>query len=111
MEFNDYYYVNNLLDKLSKENKTVFLLGDFNIDSLNCDQHSPLNEYHDSLSSHMLLPHISRINNFLTLTDSSYSNVITTCADIISDHLPQFFVAPGIFSNPPSAKLNISEKD
>ena len=29
-EFND-YYVNNLLDKLSKENKTVILLGDFNI--------------------------------------------------------------------------------
>ena len=28
-EFN-YYYINNLLDKLSKENKTVFLLGDFN---------------------------------------------------------------------------------
>ena len=35
-EFND-YYVNNLLDKLSKENKTVLLLGDFNIDLLNYD--------------------------------------------------------------------------
>ena len=33
----DYYYINNLLDKLSKENKTVFLLGDFNIDLLNYD--------------------------------------------------------------------------
>ena len=29
-KFND-YYINNLLDKLSKENKTVFLLGDFNM--------------------------------------------------------------------------------
>ena len=38
-EFND-YYLNNLLDKLSKENKTVFLLGDFNIDLLNYNQHS-----------------------------------------------------------------------
>ena len=35
-ESND-YYVNNLLDKLSKENKTVLLLGDFNIDLLNYD--------------------------------------------------------------------------
>ena len=35
-EFND-YYVNNLLDKLSKENKTVLLLGDFNVDLLNYD--------------------------------------------------------------------------
>ena len=32
-EFND-YYINNLLDKLSMQNKTVFLLGDFNIDLL-----------------------------------------------------------------------------
>ena len=38
-EFNDYYII-NLLDKVSKENKTVFLLGDFDIDLLNYDQHS-----------------------------------------------------------------------
>ena len=37
-EFND-YYINNLWDKLSKENKTVFLLGDFGIDLFNYDQH------------------------------------------------------------------------
>ena len=30
-EFND-YYINNLLDELSKKNKTVFLLCDFHID-------------------------------------------------------------------------------
>ena len=64
-EFND-YYINNLLDKLSKENKTVFLLGDFNIDLLNYDQHSRTNTFLDSLSSHMLLPPIvqpARIRN------------------------------------------------
>ena len=51
MESNDFddYYVNNLLDKLSKENKTVFLLSDFNIELLNCDQHSPTNDFLDSL--------------------------------------------------------------
>ena len=37
-ELND-SYVNKLLDKLSKENKTVFLLDDFNIDLLNYNQH------------------------------------------------------------------------
>ena len=37
------YYIDNLLDNLSKENKTVFLLGDFNIDLLNYDQHSLTN--------------------------------------------------------------------
>ena len=74
-EFND-YYVNNLLDKLSKENITVFLLGDFNIDLMNYDQHSLTNEFLDSLSSHMLLPHIAqptRIkNNSKTLIGNIY---------------------------------------
>ena len=48
-EFND-YYVNIQLDKLSNANKTVFLLGDFDIDLLNYDQHSTTNEFLDSLS-------------------------------------------------------------
>ena len=47
-EFND-YYINNLLYKPSKENKTDFLLGDFNIDLLNYDQHWLTNEFLDSL--------------------------------------------------------------
>ena len=35
-EFND-DYLNELLDKLSKENKSIFLFGDFNINLLNYD--------------------------------------------------------------------------
>ena len=113
-EFND-YYINNLLDKLSKETKTVFLLGDFNIDL------TLTKEFLDSLSSHMLLPHIvhpTRIRNTSKiLIDTIYSNVITSnnrsgnITATILDHLPQFLIAPDIFSNPPSTKLNIFEKD
>ena len=40
-EFND-DYPNELLDKLSKENKTILLLGDFNINLLNHDIHPPI---------------------------------------------------------------------
>ena len=84
-EFSD-YCINNLLDKLSKETKTVFLLGDFNIDL------TLTNEFLDSLSSHMLLPHIvqpTRIrNNSKTLIDNTYSNVITP--NNISTLLPQY---------------------
>ena len=47
-EFNDYYVI-DLLDKLSKESKTVLLLSDFNIDLLNYDQPSLTNEFLDSL--------------------------------------------------------------
>ena len=119
-EFSDYYF-NNLLDKLSKENKTVFLLDDFDIDLLSYAQHSPTNEFFDSLSSHMLLPHIvqpTRIrHNSKTLIDNNYSNVITannTSGNFnvtISDYHLQFLIAADIFSNPSSTKLNIFERD
>ena len=55
------------MDKLSKENKTVFLLADFNIARLiEYEQHSPTSELLHSLSFHMFLPHIvqpTRIKN------------------------------------------------
>ena len=88
---------------------------------MNYDQHSLTNEFLDSLSSHMLLPHIvqpTRIrNNSKTLIDNIYSNVITpnnisgNITATISDHLPQFLIAPDIFSNPLSTKMNIFETD
>ena len=56
-EFND-SYLNELLDKLSKENKTIFLLEDFDINSLNYDIHPPTNEFIDSLSSYCFLSYI-----------------------------------------------------
>ena len=60
--------------KLSKENKTVFLLGDMNIDFLNYDQHSSTNTFLDSLPSKMPLYHIvqpTRIrNNSKTLIEN-----------------------------------------
>ena len=56
------YCINNLLHKLSKENKTVFLLGDYYRDLLNYDQHSLTNEFLDSLS-YMLQPHYTTNKN------------------------------------------------
>ena len=119
-ECND-YYVNNLWVQLSKENKIVFLFGNFTTGLLNFDQHSLTNEFFDSLSSHKFLPHIvqpTRIrNNSKTLIHNIYSNVITpnnisrNITVTILDHLPQFPIAPDIFSNPTSAILNIFERD
>ena len=49
--------------------------------------------------------------------DNIYSNVITAnnissnITASILDHLPQFLIAPDIFSNPPSTKLNTFERD
>ena len=52
------YYLNPLLEKLAKEQKIVFLLGDFNVDLLKYEQHKATNEFLDSLSSNMFLPYI-----------------------------------------------------
>ena len=43
-------YLNLLLDNISKESKSIFLLGEFNVDLLEYDHHAPTNEFHDSLS-------------------------------------------------------------
>ena len=48
-EIND-GYLNEVLDKLSKENETIFLLDDFDINLLNYDIHLPTNEFLDSLT-------------------------------------------------------------
>ena len=112
-EFND-YYLNELLHKLSSENKSVSLLGDFNIDFMKYDNHYSTNEFLDSLSSHLFLPHITQqtrirhsskilIGNILsnTLIENTISGNLTAT---ISDYLPQFIVLPDNSSNPPSNK-------
>ena len=60
MDLNDFNngYSNPLLAKLSKEKKTVFLLGDYNVDLSKYEKHSASNEFLDSLVSSMFLPYI-----------------------------------------------------
>ena len=77
-EFN-YYYLNPLLEKLAKEQKTVFLLGDFNVDILKYEQHKATNEFLDSLSSNMITSHSKSI------LDNIFSNYISK--EIISVNL------------------------
>ena len=95
-EFND-SYLNPLLDKISNESITIFLLGDFNVDLLKYDHHAPTNEFLDSLSSQMFLPHIqlTRVTcNSKTLTDNIFSNILgldSVSGNLTatgSDHLP-----------------------
>ena len=122
-------YLNNLLDKVSKEQKSVFLLGDFNVNLLNYNDHNPTNEFLDSLASNSFVPYILQptrlTSHSKTLIDNIFCNIISPEAIsgnlilTISDHLPQFMIVPNVFSNPPrpippsppSNKANIFEKD
>ena len=120
-EFND-IFLSLLLDKISKESKQTFLFGDLNVDLLKYDHHAPTNEFVDSLSFHMFLPHIiqpTRVNsNYKTLIYNIFFNILgpdslsENLTAIVSDHLPQFVNASNIFSNSPSgSKSNIYEQD
>ena len=94
---------------------------DFNSNYLNYNVHNPTNEFLDSLASNSFLPYIlqpTRITSHSkTLIDNIFTNVILpdslsgNLTATISDHLPQFLMVPNIFSNPPSNKSNIYERD
>ena len=106
-KFNN-YYLNELLHKLSSENKSVILLGDFNVDLMKSDNHHPTNEFRDSLSSHLFLPHITKPNRKRDFMKTLIANIFSAnFTDTISDHLTRFIILPNIFSNPASNKSNI----
>ena len=121
--FND-HNLNPLLDNLSKNtNKTIVLLGDFNIVLLNFDTSEYvstfLNLAYNSLQPQIPLP--TRIsNNSKSLIDNIFCNIPDpliksamsgNISSSISDHLPQFFILPEFFSKSPPTKYNIISHD
>ena len=78
-EFNE-NYLNELLHKLSSEKKSVVFLGDFNVDLMKYDNHHSTNEFLNSFSSHLFLPHITQPTRIgdssKTLIDSIFSNTL-----------------------------------
>ena len=79
---------------VSKERKQVFLLGDFNINFLNYNDHH----------SKTLIGNI--FSNFVSPEIIS-GNITAT----ISDYLPQFSFVPNILSNPSTQKSNYYETE
>ena len=114
-------YLNKLLENISKEQKSIFLLGDFNVNLLNYNEHNQTNEFLDFLASNSFIPSILQLTRITshsnTVIDNVFSNVIDP--DVISgnltattsDHLPQFAIIPNMFGNTPGNKSNIYERD
>ena len=123
MDLNDFNcnYLNQLLENISKEKKSIFLLGDFNVNLLNYNEHNQTNEFLDSLASNSFIPLIlqpTRITSHSnTLIDNIFSSVIDpdiisgNLTATISDHLPQFAIIPNMFGNISGNKSNIYERD
>ena len=95
-------YLNQLLENISKEKKYIFLLGDFNFNLLNYNEHNQTNGFLDSLTSNSFIPLMlkpTRITSHSnTLKNNMFSNVIDpdiisgNLTVTISDNLPQFAI-------------------
>ena len=106
-------YLSQIFEIASMERKQIFLLGDFNINLLNYNDHQPndfLIHLPDSFIPYILHP--TRITSHLkTLIDNIFSNFISpeiisgNITANISDHLPQFSFVPNILSNPSTQKI------
>ena len=107
--------------KYLKNKNLFFLQGDFKVNLLNYNNHNPTDEFLDSLASNLFNQYILQptllTSQSKTLIDNMFSNIISAEAisrnstSTISDHLPQFMIVPNVFSNPPSNKANIFERD
>ena len=114
-------YLNKLLENISKEQRSIFLLGDFNVNLLNYNEHNPTNEFLDSLASDSFIPSIlqtTRISSHSnTPIDNIFLNIIypdiisINLTATISDHLPQFAIIPNMFGNTTSNKSNTYQND
>ena len=54
LEFNN--HLNHMLEKVSREQKQILLVGDFNINLLNYNVHQTANDFLDSLASNSITP-------------------------------------------------------
>ena len=114
-------YLNRLLENISKEQKSIFLLRDFNVNLLNYNEYNQTNEFLDYLAPNSFIPLIlqpTRITSHSnTLMDNTFSNVIDpdiisgNMTATISDHLPQFAIIPDMLGNILGNKSNTYKRD
>lgn len=115
-------YLKGIVDKLSNENKKVFIGGDFNFDLLNVGAHNETFAFFDTMMSNFLLPvitlptKINRGND--TLIDNIFTNHLhpdTKSGNLevnLSDgHLPSFMVIPRQNQNHLPKKHNIYSRN
>ena len=90
----------SLINKISRENKICYIMGDFNLNLLNCQNHKLTSEFLDTMYSNMFSPLITRPTRITsynaTLIDNIFTNNLDNCSfsglffTDISDHLPIF---------------------
>ena len=108
-------FISPFLSKISKENKLLVIMGDFNINLLHCDESPSIANFLDHLGSHNILPHISLPTRITSKSNTLIDNIFISTTNSptisgnlmigISDHLPQFLFLNQM-SKPSKSKLN-----
>ena len=63
-------HISSILQKVQKENKSLIIMGDFNINLVNYDSHPETNDFINLMVSHYLLPrilHQTRVTDHSTM--------------------------------------------
>ena len=95
--------ITQLLSSVQLDNKLLYIMGDFNINLLNCDTHTASSEFIEIMYSHGLFPLINKptraTTSSTTLIDNIFSNNLINNDIIngifftsISDHFPIFTI-------------------
>ena len=93
-----------ILNKLNKENKSIFIMGDYNVNLLNSDKNVQISEFIELMYSCSFLPLINRPTrihkNSVTLIDNIFCNCFNKNIEMfsgifsndITDHYPVFCI-------------------
>ena len=95
--FNEYF--DSVLKCVTRNQKIVYLMGDFNVNLLNEDTHSHTNDFINILTSHSFYPSITKPTRITSRSATLIDNIFTNSKALqtsgivisdISDHLPIF---------------------
>ena len=100
-KFSDHFQ--ETFSKLENENKLIFVIGDFNINLLNHENHTPTNEFINMMFSNNLKPSVIHPTPISDTCSTLIDNISVNSApdskihsgnvlSLISDHLPQFCI-------------------
>ena len=76
-------YLNKLLENISKEQKSIFLLGDFNVNLLNYNEHNQTNKFLDSPASNSFIPFI--LQKSISLKNKLFTNFINKKDSVLKE--------------------------
>ena len=75
-EFNE-EILNPLMEKLSLENKNIYLIGDFNIDLMKTEFDVTTSQFFDTMSTNLFVPHITYPTRITTTTSTLIDNIFS----------------------------------